>query len=122
MKFPSFGEFQDSPKNNNIPDLVKYLSVELAAALKALSTGLPHLTFLENFDSFEAQVTIEPSSELAIRNLLRGGVVPTRRLIVRGDTYSSAIVDGPTTWDKDYVYLQNTDGVNSATATFIFFK
>lgn len=126
MKFPSFREYKGNLLENSenaavlVLDVVRYLSIDLVKGMRELTNGLSKLTFDQNFESFETTVTIPASSELAIRNELRG-VVPTKRLIVRGGTGAYSVVDGDTAWTTDYVYMKNTSG-SSVTVTLVFLK
>lgn len=120
MKFSSFKEFR-AAVSNDIESVVKYLSVDLTKTLRELALGLTRLTFLDNFNAFSATVSIPTMTEVAIRNGLQGGAIPSYRLIVRGGEDSQNIVDGDTPWTQDYVYLKNL-GAGTATATVIFIK
>lgn len=113
MKFFAFKEFRGLAS-----DMVAYLREDLKKTLKELQIGLTRLSFLDNFVSFEVEVTIPAGDELAIRNELRTRI-PDQRLIVRGNDNSPYIVDGDTEWTMDYVYLKNT-GAGTATATVVF--
>lgn len=117
MKFGAFKEF----KNLNfqgIADIVKYLTVDLTKTLRELYTGLQFLKLTENFNAFKITVVIPATSELRIRNELRGRI-PTERLIVRSD--SGDVMDGDTPWSIDYVYLKNTGGT-PASVTVVFLE
>lgn len=120
MKVPSFREF--TLLETSIEAVRKYLGVEMAQNLRELATILNKLTFSDNFESFEITCTIVANTELAIRNELRGGTIPTKRLIVRGDAYSPYIVDGDTAWTAQFLYLKNTHATQDATATLLFLK
>jgi hypothetical protein len=119
MKVLNFKELGSS-QVKEAADVVKYLSVELAQNLREIANILRNLTFSENFTSFEWSGTVPASSEVAIRNELRG-VIPSKRIIVRADTYGCYVVDGDTSWDANYVYLKNVDA-NDAVVTVIFLK
>jgi hypothetical protein len=117
MKFSSFKEFRGAFKNS-IEDVAKYLSVDITKILRELSNGLSNITFSDNFESFEVIVTIAASSELAIRNELRGKT-PSKRIIVRGSDGVQNIVDGDTQWTESYVYMKNT-GLSPVSVTLVF--
>jgi hypothetical protein len=121
VKIPNLREFRDDPRAT-IADVVHYLGVEMTLNLKELVIGLRKLTFADNFESFQATVTIPAVTEMAIRNAIRGGDVPTKRIIVRGDTFSGSVVDGDTAWSKDFVYLKNTHATQPSTVTAVFLK
>lgn len=119
MKFGALKSFKETINAKTLQGVIQYLQEDLGKALRELSTGLSRLTLSENFESFTVQVSIPATSEIPIRNLLTGGVTPTKRVIVRSN--SSTIVDGDTAWTSKYVYLKNTGG-STATATVIFLR
>jgi len=116
MNFINFQEFKNL--KGEVRDVLKYLSEELAASLRNLKTGLTKLTLSENFESFETSVTIASGATVSIRNQLRDGAIPTKRIIVR-ISGTTLIVDG--TWDSGFVRLTNQGGV-SASLTVIFLR
>jgi len=115
-KFINMQEFKK--KDATLDETNRYLSEELASSLRSLKTGLPRLTFEDNFESFEVTTTIAAGATAVIRNEFRNNIVPTRRLIVRC-TGTPLIVDG--VWDANFVRLTNTGAV-SATITVIFLR
>lgn len=121
MRFTSFKEFKA-----NYSDANRYLTVELPQILRDLSTGLTHLEFDDNFISFTKVLIIEANTEKTIQNELRdlsgNKIIPSKRLIVRGNQYASYVQDGPTTWTVDNLYLKNYHATGDATLTVIFFK
>lgn len=114
MKFSGFKIFRSG---DTIEDAIRYLSVELANSLRDLASGLNKLKILDNFEGFEATFTFAGSDEQAFRHNV--GFIPSQRIIVRST--ASDIVDGDTTWSKDYVYMKKT-GAGAATATVIFLR
>lgn len=91
---------------------------ELKQLLKELGTGLSRLTFGENFQSFETEVTIAANTEAKIRNSLT--FIPNYVII---DAKSGGpVTRGDTAWTTDYVYIKNHDASNEITAKLIFFK
>lgn len=120
MKFTAFKELRVFA-TTTVQDIIKYLSVDLAIALRELSVGLKKLDFLENYESFKVSVSIPATSELAIRNELRDGTIPRFRIVVKGGANAQHIVDGTTAWTSDFVYLYNTSA-STATADVVFFK
>lgn len=114
MKFRSFREFRQGPR----ADVAKYLAVDLTSTFRDLFAGLTKLTFEDNFESFETEVTIGAGSEELIPNRL--DTVPTRRIFLRhsGDP---GVVDGDTEWDLNFVSLKNV-GSSSATLTVVFMR
>lgn len=117
MKFPAFKEYANRVPNLN--QVVDYLTIEHTANLKELITGLRNLDFLNNFSSFRATVTIPAGAEIGIENRIRGGIVPSDRIIVRSNSHE--IVDGDTPWTKEFVYMKNL-GAADATVTIVFLK
>jgi hypothetical protein len=120
MIFPVFREFRSVLKEASAKEIVGYLTVELGRFLRELMNGLTRLSFDDNFDCFTTTVTIQNGAELGIRNQLKNGI-PSKRILVRGADNSHLIVDGPTTWTKDFVYLKNNHG-SPLTITVVFFK
>lgn len=99
-----------------LENLIRYLGVDMIFNLRELTNGLAKLNFEDNFNSFQASVTIAASSELTIRNRL--GEIPTGKLIIKTDNID--VVDGDTANTKDFVYLKNTSG-SSANVTVVYF-
>lgn len=120
MKFLGFKEFRSyfQPGLTETDIISRYLKTDYKKILRDLQLGLTKLSFEDNFQSFEIEVTIGAGAELAIRNEIRDAI-PSQRLIVRGGAGSQDIVDGDTEWTRDFVYLKNTGG-SSATATVVF--
>jgi len=85
---------------------------------RQLAVGLRDLTFGDNFNSAEHEVTITATSEYRIRNSLN--FIPTRYIIVN-QTGNGLVTKGTTEWTSDYIYLYNNGGV-SVTITVIFLK
>lgn len=105
----------------SLEEISRYLSQELASAVRSLNYGLTRLTFGDNFESFEESVTIAAGEELAIRNRLPGGAIPSRRLVVRGGNGSQDVTDGDNEWTRNYVYLKN-NGASQVTLTVLFLR
>lgn len=112
------------PKLTNRSSVVKYIEIDLWSWLKELSIGLLKIDFKQNFQSFTVQDLVIPAGEeVAISNQFRTaypGTIPSGRIITRqqGD---ANIIDGPTKWTENLVYLLNPS-VNNATISVIFFK
>lgn len=119
MKFFGFKEFRQIIKPT-LESIAYYLTVDLTTSMRELANGLTKLNFRDNFESFEVEVSIAAGAELEIRNELVG-VIPSERLIVRGNDGSQNIVDGDTEWTLNFVYLKNV-GATTAEAKIIFFK
>ena len=92
---------------------------DLKQLLKELGTGLNRLDLVENFRSFETEVTIAANTEEKIRNQLT--FIPNRVIIVK-QTGNALVTAGPTAWDSNFVYMKNHDGSNSATVKLLFLK
>lgn len=116
MKFPAFKEF--STRFAGLDEVIKYLRVEHTLNLKELITGLRNLTFADNFQSFEVEVDIPATSEVAIANQFKG-VIPSKRIIVKANV--NTVVDGDNAWTTSYLYLKNT-GATAATVKVLFLK
>lgn len=127
MKFTAFKEFRgivrkviDDPEAI-LQQAVDYLSIDMTKTLRELQLGLVRLNFDDNFESFTETVTIAASSELAIQNKLKDGIIPSKRIIVRGGTGAENIVDGDTEWSSRFVYLKN-QSLSPVTVTVIFLR
>lgn len=114
MKLASLREFI----GGSLSEVVNYLTSDHNANLKELRTVLGRLSLIDNFESFEVSVVIPATSEVGIENKLRGQI-PSKRIIVRGD--SNDVVDGATAWTKEFVYMRNL-GASAATVTIVFLK
>lgn len=122
MKVPALKEFVPTSVTANVTEVIRYLSTEMIQNLRGISLAFKKLTFLDNFESFVYTGIIPANMEVAIRNELRNGIIPTQRIILRGDTYSMAVVDGDTEWNQEWVYLKNTDPANNSQITVLFLK
>ena len=91
-----------------------------SALVRELATGLSRLDFINNFESFEKEVTIDANTEKTIRNEL-DPAIPTRMLIVK-QTGNALVTAGDTAWSTNFVYIKNHDASNSVTVKIIFFK
>ena len=120
MKFSSFKEFRQAI-SSTIEDVVSYLNTDITKIIRELNIGLTRLNLSDNFESFVKTVTIPATSELAIRNELQGGRIPSHWIKLRSDTGGIDVVDGDAVWNANYVYLKNT-GASSATVTVVFLK
>lgn len=100
-----------------IEEVVQYLELYLAKTLTDITTCLNRLSFQDNFQSFQTEVTIAAGQELAIRHNLGG--IPSGMLTLR--TTGTGIVDGTTPWTEDYIYLQNTSA-GSITSTIVILR
>jgi hypothetical protein len=98
-KFSGFRKFRAGA---TLPEIISYLQTGLALSFSEIQSGLQYLSFSDNFESFEATVTIPPNQEIQIPNKM--GLVPSKRLIVRSN--SSSIVDGDTPWTSDFVSMK----------------
>lgn len=112
MKFKAFPTFTKAA------DVAQYLSVQLASTFKDLYFGLQKLTFADNFESFEVEVTFQGNEEVPINN--PRDYIPTRWLVVDRDA-AGGIIRGSQGWTANTVYLKNA-GPNTVTATIIFLR
>ena len=122
MKLPKLREFRPFLSRavtigQMIDSIVSYLSNEVSANFREITTVLNNLDLVDNFNSFEVEITIPATSELQIRNELQ--VIPGRWILVRRN--QNSIVDGDTPWTINYVYLKNT-AATTATAKVIFMR
>ena len=83
-----------------------------------LNTGLGRLKFADNFETNVRTVTIASGAELKIPHSL--GVVPSDRIILR-QTGNGLVVDGPTEWNENNIYLKN-EGPSEVTFKVRIFK
>ena len=92
---------------------------DLAKIIKELSTGLRVLSFGDNFDSFEVDLTLTAGQEIAtIRNQLT--VIPNR-VIVLGQSGNGVIAKGTTAWDSNYLSIIN-HGAVTVTVKLLFLR
>lgn len=91
----------------------------IANLIRELSVGLTKLSFSDNFDGFETEITIPAASVLSIRNQL--SYVPTKRIILRQDK-EAVISDSSTPWDDNFLYLENHHATNSVILTVQFIR
>jgi hypothetical protein len=87
--------------------------------VRELAIGLTRLTFTQNFEAFQTEITIPANSTLAIRNQL--SFIPSGRIILRQDA-EAVISDSTTDWSLEYVYLQNHHATNPVTLTVLFLR
>jgi hypothetical protein len=81
--------------------------------LKELSSGLRQLSFNDNFESFEVELSLSAGEEVNnIRNQLK--IVPTS-YIITFQTGNGLITAGDTAWNTNYISFKN-HGSNSVTA------
>jgi hypothetical protein len=119
MNFAAFKEFKRGIVAN-LEDVTSYLATELSASLRELRTGLLKLRFEENFESFQAEVTIPTSSEVAISH--NKGFVPSKYIIVSSDEGGLSVCKGDTEWTRNNVYLKNTSATLTASVTVLFLR
>lgn len=91
---------------------------EVSRALRTLGGVLRQLTFADNFESFEVDVTISATSEVTILNQL--GFIPSRYVVfsMEGD---GSVRKGATEWTSAIVTLRNPDA-SDVTAKVGFFR
>ncbi len=119
MKLNSFKEFRQS---QGLDGVVPWLATELAGILRELRTGLPKITFLENFESFEVQdLAIPAASEVRIRNQSRS-FVPSRWIVTRKNEGGIYVCEGDQEWNENYLYLKNVHATEAALITVLFLR
>lgn len=118
MKFSKPREFK-AGSQVKVTDLVAFLG-GLNVFFKELFEGLTKLRFEDNFRGcwIEENLIIPASSELEIRNQVRG-TIPTKWILVKRT--GNTIVDGDTEWTQDFVYLKNS-GVADVTVSVLFLQ
>lgn len=89
------------------------------SAFTQLEAGLKELSFYDNFSGFFWEGIIAAGAEARIRNLI-GPSLPRGYVVTRAQGVNN-VLDGPTDWTTDYVFLKNGGGV-SATLTVFFFR
>lgn len=94
---------------------------EVWGFLRDLASGLVHLTFSQNFDSFESAVEISAGTEVLVRNQFQNGAIP-QGYIITNHVGSGIVVRGDTPWSSTYLSLQNVSSTSSATVTVRFLK
>ena len=111
------------PKLTNRDSIIKYVEVNLWSWLRDLTNGLLKITFRENFQSFTVKnVSIPSMTEVSIANqfsTVYAGQIPSGRIIIRQQGNAN-IIDGPTSWTANQVYLYNPSA-NDALISVIFF-
>lgn len=100
----------------SIVDVIKYAAVDLLSFLSSVYQTLSNLTFEDNFNSFTWTGTIPAATEVRIQNTL--GREVSGRLLLRHS--GGIVVDGDTTWTKDFVYLKNSSSSSAAEITVVF--
>jgi hypothetical protein len=119
MRFGAFKEFQKE-LSTTLDTVTAYLDREMTATLRELRTGLYRLTFQDNFESFQVSLTIAASSEVIIKNELKG-IIPSGYIVLRCNEFGRYVHDGGSKWTTDYLYLTNPQATE-ATLTVRFFK
>jgi len=80
----------------------------LKQLFRHLSAGLERLSFGDNFEGFEIELTIPATSELKIRNQL--SFKPTKYIILQ-QTGNGLLTAGDTVWNVDHLYMKNHGAV-----------
>jgi len=114
MKFRGYRQF----RGQDISYLFRYLTEEFNACLKDLFSGLRRINFVDNFEQFEATVTMASGETVNIKNSL--GYPVTKRIIVR-QTGNGLVTDGTGVWNTDSVSLKN-HGPDEVTVTVLFLR
>jgi hypothetical protein len=108
------------PRLTNRALLEKYLEVDLWSWMREITSAFTQINFQQNFQAFFApNVSIPAGQQVSIINQFRNGVIPSGRIITR-QTGNAVIVDGPTDWTANTLYLSNPS-LNDAVITVLFF-
>lgn len=86
--------------------------------IRHLSAGLERLSFKDNFEGFEAIVTIPASSEVKVRNQLN--FIPTKYIITQ-QRGNGLVTAGDTKWDANFLYMKN-HGASQTIVTLQFLR
>ncbi len=121
MKFSALNDFKGGV-GARIESVLRYLSIDLASSLRELRVGLSRLSFEDNFEGFEVEVSIAAGEEQPIGNRLKNGAIPTRWITVKKDAASYAVCNGDTPWNSEFVWLKNTHSTDASTLTVVFLK
>lgn len=92
--------------------------LNLQSLIAELSVGLKRLNLLDNFESFEQEVTIASATESRINHDL--DFIPSRYLIV-SHLGNGVISRGTSEWTRTMAYLYNY-GPDSVTLKVIFYR
>lgn len=101
----------------NADSAINFLRVDLAKIFSDLVEGLKHLTFRDNFDSFEIDISLAGSSTIAIPNRLGSKTVKWFPVRITGD---ARLVEAEP-FTNDFVYIRNASAT-ATTATLIFMR
>lgn len=94
---------------------------EVWAQIRAIASGVRDITFSDNFISWEETITIPAATEKVIRNQFRGGIIPSRWVVVNVEG-SNSVVKGTSAWSADFISLKNIHASLSTTITVVFLK
>lgn len=83
--------------------------------------ALRTLSFADNFESFDVEVTIPAATESEVQNYFRNGTVPSF-YIITSMTGDGDVRKGDTAWTAELLYMRNPHATESVTATIRFFK
>ena len=82
---------------------------KLDEVVKGLSTGLRKLSFADNFDSYEKDLTIPATSTVTTRNNFT--FIPSRYIILSQE--GGGVITKGTTWDANYISFANAGSSDS---------
>lgn len=91
----------------------------LSNLTRNLAVLLRDLTFKDNFTSFTWEGSIPANSEQKIRNEL---TIRPNSYMIRYQTGNALITASNTTWDDEFLYMQNQDSTNAATVKIVFWR
>jgi hypothetical protein len=119
MNFAGLKEYRKTLASD-LKSVTDYLANELAFTIRELRAGLQKLSFKDNFDSFEAILTIPANTEQEIVNQLSS--IPSYFLVLRTNKGGLSVCEGDTLWTLERLYLKNTSATDAASITVRFFK
>lgn len=86
------------------------------------ATQLRRLTFEDNFESAEVELSIAASTEVTITNpFRRSGRIPSKWIIV-DDRGSGILKKGSATWTVDLLSFQNVSSLSTVDATVLLLR
>lgn len=98
-------------------NIIETLS-DLKSLTKELSTRLRALTFSDNFDSFEADLTVPQNDEITTRNQLTQ--TPSRYIIVSQE--GGGLITRGSVWDSNYISFKNASGSEDAVVKIVVMR
>lgn len=101
----------------NLDGVTTFLRIDLAKIFSDLVEGLKHLTFRDNFDSFEVDVSLGNGETVAIPNRLGSKTVKWFPVRIMGD---ARLVEAQP-FTNEFVFIKNAS-TTATTATLVFMR